>query len=121
MQKNSELWYNGTISVVTAEWMSIHHCVYYVRLLKLQEKFRIAWTWLRKETDRNPCHIDCQHELCSPVRNAVLHTIDVLRYVIPSHTRVCPKVSGLSHNEIYAYNNKHSLRSNTKCYGGKAH
>jgi hypothetical protein len=22
-------------------------------------------------------------------------------------------------NEIYAYNNKHSLRSNTKCYGGK--
>jgi hypothetical protein len=24
-------------------------------------------------------------------------------------------------NEIYAYNNKHSLRSNTKCYGGKTH
>jgi hypothetical protein len=23
--------------------------------------------------------------------------------------------------EIYAYNNKHSLRSNTKCYGGKTH
>jgi hypothetical protein len=32
-----------------------------------------------------------------------------------------PKVSGLSHNEIYAYNNKHSLRSNTKGYGGKPH
>jgi hypothetical protein len=24
-------------------------------------------------------------------------------------------------NEIYVYNNKHSLRSNTKCYGGKTH
>jgi hypothetical protein len=35
--------------------------------------------------------------------------------------RVYPKVSGLSHNEIYAYNNKHSLRSNTKGYGGKTH
>jgi hypothetical protein len=33
--------------------------------------------------------------------------------------RVYPKVSGLSHNEIYAYNNKHWLRSNTKGYGGK--
>jgi hypothetical protein len=29
-------------------------------------------------------------------------------------TRVHPNVPGLSHNEIYAYNNKHSLRSNTK-------
>jgi hypothetical protein len=34
-------------------------------------------------------------------------------------TRVYPKVSGLSHNEIN--NNKHSLRSNTKSYGGKTH
>jgi uncharacterized protein YccT (UPF0319 family) len=34
---------------------------------------------------------------------------------------VYPKVSGLSHNEIYAYNNKHSLRNNTKGYGGKTH
>jgi hypothetical protein len=25
------------------------------------------------------------------------------------------------HNEIYAYKNKHSLRSNTKGYGGKTH
>jgi hypothetical protein len=24
-------------------------------------------------------------------------------------------------NEIYAYNNKHSLRSNTNGYGGKTH
>jgi hypothetical protein len=24
-------------------------------------------------------------------------------------------------NEIYAYNNKHSLRCNTKGYGGKTH
>jgi hypothetical protein len=36
-------------------------------------------------------------------------------------TSVYPKVSGLSHNEIYAYNNKHSLRSDTKGYGGKTH
>jgi hypothetical protein len=28
--------------------------------------------------------------------------------------KVYPKVSGLNHNEIYAYNNKHSLRNNTK-------
>jgi hypothetical protein len=33
---------------------------------------------------------------------------------------VYPKVSGLSHNEINS-NNKHSLRSNTKGYGGKTH
>jgi len=36
-------------------------------------------------------------------------------------TRVYPKVSGLSHNEISNNNNKHTLRSNTKCYGGKTH
>jgi hypothetical protein len=36
-------------------------------------------------------------------------------------TRVYPKVSGLSHNEMLAYNNKHSLRSNTKGYGSKTH
>jgi len=35
--------------------------------------------------------------------------------------RVYPKVSGLNHNEIYAYNNEHSLKSNTKGYGGKSH
>jgi hypothetical protein len=34
---------------------------------------------------------------------------------------VYPKVSGLSHKEIYAYKNKHPLRSNTKGYGGKTH
>jgi hypothetical protein len=33
-----------------------------------------------------------------------------------------PKVSGLRvDNEIYAYKNKHSLRSNTKGYGVKTH
>jgi len=32
---------------------------------------------------------------------------------------VYPKVSGLSHNEIYTYIWYYSLRSNTKCYGGK--
>jgi hypothetical protein len=34
---------------------------------------------------------------------------------------VYPKISGLSHNKIYAYKNKHSLRMNTKGYGGKSH
>jgi hypothetical protein len=39
-----------------------------------------------------------------------------------SYTRVYPKVSGLSHNEINnKKNNKHSLRSKTKGYGGKTH
>jgi hypothetical protein len=37
------------------------------------------------------------------------------------YRREYPKVSGLSHNEIYAYNNKYSLRSNTKDYGGKTY
>jgi hypothetical protein len=32
---------------------------------------------------------------------------------------IYPEVSGLSHTEII--NNKHSLRSNTKGYGGKTH
>jgi hypothetical protein len=36
-----------------------------------------------------------------------------------SHMRVYPKVSGLSHNETK--NNKSSLRSNTKGYGGRIH
>jgi hypothetical protein len=38
-------------------------------------------------------------------------------------TKLYPKVSGLSHNEINNNNNnnKHSLRSNTKSYGGKTH
>jgi hypothetical protein len=31
------------------------------------------------------------------------------------------KSSDWIHNEIYAYNNKHSLRCNTKGYGGKTH
>jgi hypothetical protein len=37
------------------------------------------------------------------------------------YSGVYPKVSGLSHNEIYAYNNRHSSRGNTKGYGGKTH
>jgi hypothetical protein len=35
--------------------------------------------------------------------------------------RVYPKVSGLSHNEIYAYLWYCSLRSNTKSYGSRTH
>jgi hypothetical protein len=31
------------------------------------------------------------------------------------------KLSDWVDNKIYAYDNKHSLRSNTKCYGGKSH
>jgi len=36
-------------------------------------------------------------------------------------TRVYPKVSGLSLNVMYAYNNTQSLRSDTKGYGDKTH
>jgi hypothetical protein len=36
-------------------------------------------------------------------------------------TRVYPKVSGLSRNEIKTNSNKHSLRNNIKGYGGKNH
>jgi hypothetical protein len=43
-------------------------------------------------------------------------------YIPCSCTRVYPKVSGLSHNEINNNNNnKHSLRRSTKGYGGKTH
>jgi hypothetical protein len=35
--------------------------------------------------------------------------------------RVYPKFPNGVDNEIYAYNNKHSLRSNTKGYGSKTH
>jgi hypothetical protein len=61
----------------------------------------------------------------------------VRQFVGESFTRVYPKVSGLSHNEINNNdddddddnnnnnnnnnNNKHSLRSNAKGYGGKTH
>jgi hypothetical protein len=42
------------------------------------------------------------------------------------HFKLCvrgciQKFSDWVDKEIYAYNNKHSLRSNTKCYGGKTH
>jgi hypothetical protein len=36
------------------------------------------------------------------------------------YTRVYPKVSRVC-NEIYAYNNKQSLRRNKKGYGGETH
>jgi hypothetical protein len=50
-----------------------------------------------------------------------LACLNMLKYSYGRPTRVYPKVSGLSRNEIYAYNNKHSLRSNVECYGGKTH
>jgi hypothetical protein len=37
------------------------------------------------------------------------------------NTKVIQKFPVWVDNEIYAYNNKHSLRSNTKGYGGKTH
>jgi hypothetical protein len=43
------------------------------------------------------------------------------RLQVRINTRVYPKVSGLSHNEINSSSNKHSLRSNIKGYGGKTH
>jgi len=36
-------------------------------------------------------------------------------------TRVHRKVYGQTRNEIYAYNNKDSLRNNIKGYSGKTH
>jgi hypothetical protein len=44
----------------------------------------------------------------------------VRNFKISPYTRVYPKVSGLSHNERNN-NNKHSLMSNIKGYGGKTH
>jgi hypothetical protein len=40
---------------------------------------------------------------------------------LPHGTTVYPKVSGMSHNEIYTYNNKHPLSINIKGYGSKTH
>jgi hypothetical protein len=51
---------------------------------------------------------------------SVLGTLYVY-YKITMSTRVYPKVSGLSLNETYAYNEKRTLRSNTKGYGDEAH
>jgi hypothetical protein len=40
----------------------------------------------------------------------------------PAALRMCiQKFPDWVDNEIYAYNNKHSLRSNTKRYGNKTH
>jgi hypothetical protein len=53
-----------------------------------------------------------------PVNYSFVHFLKV-KYV---HIRECiQKFSDWFDNEIYAYNNKHSLRSNTKGYGGKTH
>jgi hypothetical protein len=48
-------------------------------------------------------------------RRAEVRTQTTIPYIF-IYTTVYPKVSGLSHNEIYAYNNKHLFRSNTKGY-----
>jgi hypothetical protein len=43
------------------------------------------------------------------LRNRDYFTLYYTGYV--THTRVYPNVSGLSHNKIYTYNNKHSLEA----------
>jgi hypothetical protein len=48
-------------------------------------------------------------------------SVSLIKWYKEVHTRVYPKVSGLSRDEIYASNNKHWLRSNIKGYGGKTH
>jgi hypothetical protein len=43
-------------------------------------------------------------------------------FLLETHVRgYIQKIPDWVDNEIYAYNNKHSLRSNTKGYGGKTH
>jgi hypothetical protein len=53
--------------------------------------------------------------------NLPSYVLRVRVYVQVRNTKVYPKVSGLSHNETNNHNNPHSLRSNTKGYGGKIH
>jgi hypothetical protein len=52
--------------------------------------------------------------------SAALQSLVCLReWILKKCTMVYPKVSGLNRNKIYAYSNKHSLRSNTKGYGDR--
>jgi hypothetical protein len=53
------------------------------------------------------------------ILTVMLICVTQARALIKISTRVYPKVSGLSHNEIN--NNKHALRSNIKGYGRKSH
>jgi hypothetical protein len=46
---------------------------------------------------------------------------DTLWYIFEKYDGVTKKFPDRVDNEIYAYNNKHSLRSNTKGHGGKTH
>jgi hypothetical protein len=50
----------------------------------------------------------------------IVFTLKLTHSQLSIFTRVYPKVSGLSRNEINK-KKKHSLRSNTKGYGGKTH
>jgi hypothetical protein len=61
-------------------------------------------------------------------QSIILGLITNVDYVIYLSVVSSPMYEGVfksfrteSHNEIYAYNNKRSLRSNTKGYGGKTH
>jgi hypothetical protein len=56
-----------------------------------------------------------------PLVLQVLNHGFITRNIPCTCTAVYPKVSGLIQNGIYAYNNKHLWRSNTKVYGGKTH
>jgi hypothetical protein len=49
-------------------------------------------------------------------------TLEFRPIVITANVRTCiQKFPDWVDNEIHAYNNKHTLRSNTKGYGGKTH
>jgi hypothetical protein len=55
--------------------------------------------------------------------NILRNTLNILKIkdMEMEFTKVYPKVSGLSHNEVNNNNNKHSLRSNIEDYDGKTH
>jgi hypothetical protein len=62
------------------------------------------------------------HEASSVMRGGVYQLLGEPVIIVWNnlwHTRVYPKFLDWIVNEIYSYNNKHSLRCNTKGYGSK--
>jgi hypothetical protein len=58
-------------------------------------------------------------ETTQPTKATLIPAVDAFKYThIKGHIQKFPDSVN---NEIYAYNNKHSLRSNTKGYGSKTH